>query len=176
MIAQFSPPARRLVAIGLTILAALICVQALVLPLAALLRSSLEGYHASGERLQRLRAIADRPDAPRSEPVPVGLSIPTHDALSAGAVLTGSINAARDRASLKSLDLIPVEADPATPQLVSVQLHVVGPTDAVLTLISELEHRQPLVRFARWKLTAVQGQPGQIEFAGTAQAIWADIP
>lgn len=178
MMAGFSPLTRRLVAIGLLIIAILLALNLLILPVHALMASSLDTLAESRFQLGRLRAIEARPDPVVGEPVPAGAVISAADHDGASMLLAEAITAAAARAQLEVQSIAPGQSERGAQ--VAAKIAVAGPHDAVLGFVNDLERGSPLARFDDWSITAnapaTAGEPVRLSLDATVVAAWKAGP
>ena len=197
MMASFSPFTRRVVAVGIFVLALLVLVNLIALPVYALTDSRLSGLEDARFQRARLEAIAARPPLPRSEPVPASLYLTASDRDRAADALIAAIGALAGRYEVQLDSIAPAAADPARPGAIAVTLAAHGEHDKMLAWINELERGAPAVYFPVWRLgqseagasTAVEGAPPHVppvgaaanslltlSFNATAVAVWEQRP
>jgi hypothetical protein len=197
MMAPFSPVTRRVVAVGIFVLALFGLINLVALPVYALTASSLSGLEDARFQRARLEAIAARPPLPRSEPVPASLYLTAPDRERAADALIAAIGAAASRYEVQVESIAPAAADPARPGAVTVTIAARGEHDRMLAWINDLERGTPAVYFPIWKLAqsdaaaanAVEGAPPPVppvgaaanssltlSFNATAVAVWEQRP
>jgi hypothetical protein len=197
MMTSFSPLTRRVVAVGIAVLALFALVNLVALPVYALTASSLSGLEDARFQRARLEAIAARPPLPRAEPVPASFYLTAPDRERAADVLIAAIGAAASRYEVQVDSIAPAAADPARPGAVTVTIAARGEHDRMLAWINDLERGTPAVYFLVWKLgqseagvtPAVEGAPPPIQpvgaaanspltlsFNATAVAVWEQRP
>jgi hypothetical protein len=198
MMASFSPFTRRLVAVGIALLALIGLINLVVLPVYTLTASSLSGLEDARFQRARLEAIAARPPLPRSEPVPASFYLTAPDRERAADALIAAIGSAAARYEVQVDSIAPVAgADPARPGAIAVTVAARGEHDRLLALINELERGTPAVYFPIWKLEqteagaapSVEGAPPPalpaaaagnspltLSLNATAVAVWEQRP
>jgi hypothetical protein len=150
MIDQLSPFTRKIVAVGLLVLAMLLVVQLIIAPLFSAIgdqRAELADLRARRVRLEATRARL----LPDGSTMPMALAIGAPDRAAAQlrlrALLTGS-------AGIAGVTLV-ANAAPATadrPQEVAIDLSATGSEAALTTFASLVEHGTPLIRFRHWRI------------------------
>jgi hypothetical protein len=170
MIDQFSPVTRRILAVGIAILALFGLVNLVVAPVYGVTGRSLAALADVRFRLARLEAIKARPIPARSVPVPVSLYVAAPDRESATDRLIAAINDAAGRYGVEVDSATPLEPDPSRPKAVGVSLQARGGQDQMLAWINELERGEPAVHFATWSLSP----NGEAPSAATAPGMVVD--
>jgi len=174
MIDQFSPLSRRLIAVGLLILALLLLVFFIVVPLYSTVGSAVSDMRDAQFRLERLEAIRARPLPARTEPIPAEQFIKAANAEAATELLIAQVNTAVT-ASQVTMDA-PVYADtPPGPQMLAVALRGSGPADAVFALFNQIERGVPAVRFKAWQISAADATGKTLRFEAVALAAWGAL-
>jgi hypothetical protein len=197
MMASFSPLTRRLVAVGIAVLALFALVDLVALPVYALTASSLSGLEDARFQRARLEAIAARPPLPRSQPVPASLYLTAPDRERAADALLAAIGTVAARYEIQVDSMAPAAADPTRPGAIAVTLAARGEHDKMLAWINELERGAPAVFFPIWKLgqseagamPAGEGAPPPVppvgaaanpaltlSFSAIAVAVWEQRP
>jgi Type II secretion system (T2SS), protein M subtype b len=173
MTASWSPLTRRLVALGLLILALLGVLNLIIMPVATMLTDSLDALHDNRFRLARLDAIDARPPLPPAPVLAPGLTVTGIDQGAAAAALIGNIGAAAARAqlALEPPTLLPSATGDA--KRLALRVAATGPEPMMLQFVNELERGAPLIRFRSWRLSVVEGSPRQLRFEAIAVAAWA---
>ncbi len=171
MIQEFSPRTRRIVAIGILVLLALLAVQ-LSAAVARAVSNSLDELEESRFRLARLEAIRARPAAPPPRPIPEELTFQAASYDEAAAQALAAVNAAAASAQLVLPTVSALPRDEANPNLIRISVAGSAPEQAVLTFIGEIEKASPAVRLRSWNATAAEGQPPALIFEGVAVAAW----
>jgi len=192
MTERFSPFTRRVLALGIAVLALLGLLNLVILPILGFTANRLSALEDARFRLARLEAIIARPPPERSAPVPASLYMNARSRQSATDTLISTIAASAARYEVHVDSIAPLEADPGRPKAIALSLAVRGEQDKMLAWINELERGQPAVHFATWSLgpdasggdpaplpSAAPAQapsgPVQLSFSGAASAIWEQV-
>ena len=152
MMAQFSPFTRRVVAIGILILALFALINLLIVPIYGLTAGSLSDLEDSRFQRARLEAIAARPPLPRSDPVPPSLYLTAPDRQRAVDALIAAVGGSASRYEIQLDSVGPQPADPARPKAIALTFTARGEQDRMLAWINELEVGPPAIRFGEWSL------------------------
>lgn len=152
MMAQFSPLSRRIVAIGIAVLALLGLINLVIVPLYGLTTGSLSDLEDARFQRARLEAIAARPPLPRSEPVPASLYVAAPDRQRASDALIAAIGGTAAGYEVQLDSVTPIDADPGRPETVGVRFTARGEQDKILAWINDLERGSPAAYFADWSL------------------------
>ena len=170
MIDQMSPLTRRIVAIGLLVLLALLLVQYVLAPLVGAIVDQRDALTALRAREWRLHATARR-TLPEASKVRPGQAIiapsPAQGSQRLQALLAGDAALAG-----VSVQLGPPCAPNHKPALLCVDLAVSGTEADIARFLNSVEHGTPIVRFRTWQLTPGQGTDIQLHFSGRALAVW----
>jgi hypothetical protein len=199
MMAQFSLPTRRILAVGIAVLAVLGLINLVIMPVYGVTARSLSALQDAKFQRARLEAVVARPPLPRSEPVPHSLYLVAPDRQRAIDMVIAAIGRTAQGYQVELDSVAPVEADPAHPEAIGITLSMRGEHDNVLALINDLEQGQPAVHFQNWTLksdTAASAAPvvpvseegapavpsrlaapgatptGGLTFSGVAAAVW----
>jgi len=152
MMAQFSPLSRRIVAIGIAVLALLGLINLVIVPLYGLTAGSLSDLEDARFQRARLEAIAARPPLPRSEPVPASLYVAAPDRQRASDALIAAIGGTAAGYEIQLDSVTPTDADPARPEAIGVRFTARGEQDKILAWINDLESGSPAAYFTDWSL------------------------
>ena len=169
MMAQFSPLTRRIVALGIAVLALFGLVNLVLAPIYSITAGSLSGLEDARFQKARLESIAARPPLPRSDPVPQEFYLGAPDRQSASDALIAAIGASAARYEIQIDSVTPESPEPGRAATVSATVVARGEQDKMLAWINDLERGTPAVYFASWSLAA---QPdGAVPAAEGAPAV-----
>ena len=171
MMAQFSPLTRRIVALGIAVLALLGLINLVIVPIYGLAAGSLSALEDARFQRARLEAIAARPPLPRSEPVPASLYLAAPDRQRASDALIAAIGGTAAGYEVQLDAVAPTEVDPGRPETIGVRFTARGEQDKILAWINDLERGSPAAYFADWTLG-----PGTDTPAASAPAAIAAPP
>jgi hypothetical protein len=172
MIADFSPLTRRLLAIGLLILALLLAVR-LATAVAGGVGGALESLDDSRFALARLEALRRRSEPPRAPPLQPGLAIAAASHEAAGEAAAGRIaGAASGKVLIDSISLL--SQDAANPRLVRISIAARGREPELLAFIQALEQPDPPIRLHEWSIAAPSPGAAELTLQATALAAWGD--
>jgi len=170
MIEQMSPLTRRIVAVGLLVLAILLIVQYVIAPLAGGISGQRDELAALRIREARLRATIRRP-LPKASSLGPAQVVEARNETQATqrlqALLAGDAAVAG-----ATLQLGPPCTPPASPGSLCAQIAVSGKEASVSHFLSQVEHGNPVIRFRVWQLTSGQGDDSQLCLTGRALAAW----
>lgn len=191
MMAQFSPLTRRIVALGIAVLAMFGLVNLVLAPIYSVTAGSLSGLEDARFQKARLEAIAARPPLPRSDPVPQSLYLAAPDRQQATDALIAAIGASAARYGIQLDSVTPATPEPARPATVTATVAARGEQDKMLAWINDLERGAPAIYFATWSLAAQPdgsipaaegapppapaapaGGPLMLAFTGNASIVW----
>ncbi len=175
MIQSFSPLTRRILAIGVLVLALLVAVN-VASGVAASVTAALDDLDDSRYRLARLEAIAKKPALPAAEPIPqnVAFSAPDHEA--AAGQVTQALNAAAATSQLTLAGISAAPQDRSNPGLISVAVAATGPEQPILAFIGEVEKGSPVIRLRSWTIRRASPDSPELAFEGVAVASWGGAP
>jgi hypothetical protein len=173
VIESFSPLTRRVLAVGLLILALLLAVQIFSLAAAAV-GTALGRLEDSRFALARVEAVRARPLPPRAPPLPLGqfLQADSHDTATAAAA--GRIRRAAGGSGVTLDGMTAVPADPANPRLVRISFAARAAEPALLAFIQAVEREDPPLRLHAWSIA--RAAPGAPELVLQASAVVAWSP
>lgn len=152
MIASFSPFTRKVLALGILLLALLGAIQLVIAPLYALTANSLSELEDARYRRARLESIAARPPLPTAAPVPASLYLTAPDRQRATDLLLAAIGGAAGRYQLQVDSIAAVPAESSRGAAIAVTVVARGEHDALLAWINDLETGTPNIHFADWSL------------------------
>jgi len=171
MISAFSPLTRRVLAVGLLVLALLLLLQLVVVPLFTIIGAQRDELATLRGRVAHLKAV-DRQAVPPLSTIPPHSTIRAAGAAAAQQRLRLAIGQAATAASVEIHGLMfrPSAAD--APQLMRVEVNISGSEEGLLRFAQMIEQGDPLIRFERWTLQA-PATPGQpIILSGRIAAVW----
>lgn len=174
MTQSFSPPARRIIALGLLALLLLIGAS-LVLKAAGSVRDALAELDDRRFRVARLNALAQRTAPSAGQPVPQGMSFQASSRDAAQAEFAGSLAAAADAAGVTIEGVAALPADPLNPPLIKISFAASGPEPALLGFINEIEQRRPAIRLPTWRMS-LNEDAGGLRLNAVALAVWETGP
>lgn len=166
-----SPATRRILAIGLLILALLLALQWLLLPLAGTIQ-------AQREELVGLRSRAAHLAAVRDQPLPRMSSLPAHSTIRAAAAgpaldqLKVAVNQAASAAGVTLRGMIAHSAADRSGALLALDIDATGSEEAITRFVGLLEDGDPLVRFESWRLQAGATPDQPLALSGRLAAAW----
>lgn len=191
MMAQFSPLTRRIVALGIAVLALFGLINLVLAPIYSVTAGSLSGLEDARFQKARLEAIAARPPLPRSDPVPEALYMPAPDRQRASDALIAAIGASASRYEIQLDSVTPVAPEPGRLATVGAAVAARGEQDKILAWINDLELGTPAIYFPTWSLAgqldgaipAAEGAPPpapampaggplNLAFSGSATIVW----
>lgn len=153
MIEQMSPAARKACALLLLMLVVLLIFVLVLQPIVGLVSTQLEQLNEARYARARYELLAAQPEPPKIEAVSPGLYIggaKRPDAESALSALVGAA-ASRSKVTLERNAIVAMDQQSPT---IAVDISVSGPEDAIATFIGDVEHGNPVLRFAQWQITA----------------------
>jgi hypothetical protein len=168
----FSPIGRRIIAVGLLILAILIAVVFIVLPLFSAIRIQLGELDEARFQKARLEAVDARPALRQGATVPNMLVMRARNQADAVQSLTRIVRTAAQTHDLTLEMLSPVASEPTTPMIAALDMTVTASETDVTAFINDLEQGEPPVRLVRWKLVPIEGQKGQVRLEARGAALW----
>jgi len=170
MIEQMSPLTRKIVAVGLLVLAVLLVLQYVIAPLIGGIAGQRDELAGLRIREARLRATIHR-SLPKASSVGATQVVAVLNEAQATqrlqALLAGDAAVAG-----ATLQLGPPCTPPAPPGSLCVQIAVSGGEASVDHFLSRVEHGVPVIRFRVWQLTSGQGGDSQLHLTGRALAAW----
>lgn len=171
MIERFSPLSRRILAVGILLLAIAAAIVLILLPISGALVTAREHLSDARFRVARIEALASRPPADPGRAVPAdGLILALDEAAASASFSTMlSATAAQQGVAITSMA---VTRDPGSPKRLQGQLALSGPEVNVIKFIHAIEHGRPLVRFRTWKLASTDGAQKQLTMDGLALVAW----
>ena len=175
MMTGLSPLGRRLVAIGLLVLAALVGMTAIE-TFASAPSAALADLEQARARSSRLEALLRRPSPLPTAAIPASyyFQAPTHQA--ATALVAGRIGAVAASAGLPPPVLRPGPQASAAPNLLRVGIAAEGPEPVLLGFVGDLERGTPPVRLRSWRILRLEGEPARVRLEATAVAAWEGAP
>jgi hypothetical protein len=180
MIADFSPFTRKLLAIGMLILALFGLSGLVVTPVYSLVSTSLSELADARFRLARVEALRTEPAMPPGDTVPPGLIVKAPDAAAAAAQVQAMLGATVARTQVQLVGSGTLPAGPTDTGQVLQTITVKGNHDAVLAFVNDIERTEPMLRFRTWSLTAepsaAPGQPAMLNLDAVLVAAWSKAP
>lgn len=172
MIEGLSPFTRKLLALGLLLLAMLLGVN-LLTGLIGTTGASVGALEDARFRLARLDALKAAPPPPKIEPLPRSSYFRAADAEAASELLVAAIQAASQSAQMPLEGATPLPADTGNGLLLRASISGAGPEAAVLGFVAALEREEPAVRLASWSVRQVDEQAGTVRIEAIAVAAWS---
>jgi hypothetical protein len=156
---SFTPLTRRIVALGLLVLAILLGISWAVMPLITANELALKDLADVRRALARARAQVDGPEAPVVRSFPDGAAIWSADRKAASDELSGRLAGLAAGHHL-DLQLLPgPQMQTAAPSPVSIGLSASGAREDVVRFINVLEAGALQIRFRRFHLSRLQVAP-----------------
>ena len=171
MIASFSPLTRRILAVGLLILALLLAVQVFSLAATAI-GTALGRLEDSRFALARVEAVRARPLPPRAPPLPPGQFLQADSHNTATAAAAGRIRTAAGGSGVTLEGMTAVPADPANPRLVRISFAARAAEPALLNFIQTVERNDPPLRLHAWSIARTPGGP-ELVLQASAVVAWS---
>jgi len=159
MIATFSPFSRKVIAVGLLVMALLLGLSGLVLPLGEAIADDLARLRHVRAEVARLQGIALDSSDTSVAPVPQGMYISAPDLAKAYALFAGDLSVAAARRGVEVHVQPPALSGTQAPSMLSLQFEARGNPDALLLLVNDLERGARLIRFSRMTVGVPPGVP-----------------
>ena len=170
IISHLSPPLQRFVALGVALLVALAALLLVILPLLGWTAQTMEDLRSLRERRARLDAIAAHLPTRRVAESFEGRYFAAPDQNQARRQLQARLLASATGAGVATPNL-PGAGMTSVPGIVSVRFQASGSAEALLTFVDALEHGQPRIWLAQWKMTGGEsGRDAVLE--AEARAAW----
>ena len=175
MIENFSPITRRILAVGLLVLALLVGLRLVALA-AAGVGSALERLQDSRFALARVEAVRARPLPLQAKPLPPDqfYGAASHEAAAAAGVTRLRSVAGENGVTLDSLTPVPV--DPANPQLVRLSFAARAAEPSLLAFLQALERDDPPMRLHGWSIARAAPDTPELALQGSAVMAWSPAP
>lgn len=171
MSSDFSPLTRKVLAIGLLILALLLVWTVILSPLFSALGSSLtELDNARFQRL-RLEQIETRPTPEKAATLAPDIVINAQSKTEASDQFTVHFSSLANGNGLQTVSVVQTNND-QTGKLVGVEFALSGPEENIVKFINIAEKSAPNIRFRNWQITAIDANDPNLQFSGQALAGW----
>jgi len=173
----FSPLSRRIIAVGLLVLAVLLAINLIIVPLGQANADQLDALAAARMQLKHVEAIASTEPPAKGDPVPSSALIiaPNRDAGMATMVSALSASGAKFKLAPPALTMGPISGPFDDPHLI-VDVAVAGSETDIVAFIADVELTVPAIRFQSWSIFASDGPGGQSKLQARAVAIWMPRP
>jgi hypothetical protein len=172
MIESFSPLTRRILALGLLVLAVLLGLRLILLGVAAV-GTALERLEDSRFALARVEAVRARPVPPRTPPPPAGQFLQAASHAAAAEAAGARVRAAASASGVTLETIAPLPEDLANPRLVRLALAARGTEPAMLAFVQAVERDDPPMRLQGWSIgRPAPDAPGLI-LQGSAVMAWS---
>jgi len=168
---SFSPVTRKILAIGLLVLALLIAVQLVLVPLAGAIAEQRAELADLRGRAAHLSAVLDTALPPMSQ-------LPAHAIIKAGARdaavarFEGAINQASAAAGVNLQQQAAMPSGINADQLIRLRVAATGSEEALLRFAAILEHGEPLARFQSWHIQTGTGPDRTLVLTSQIVAAW----
>lgn len=175
MIENFSPLTRRILAIGLLVLALLVVLQLLGL-VAGTVGGALGRLEDSRFALARVEAIRARPLPPPAPPLPPGQALQAASHSAAADLAAARLRTAAGELGVTLDSVTPVPEDPANPRLVRLSFAARAAEPALLGFIQAVERDDPPLRLHGWSIAPVAPNAPELILQGSAVLAWSPAP
>lgn len=171
VLSQFSPLTRKILALGLLVLALLLFWTLVVSPVAAQMDSSLTELEDARFQRVRLENLKTRPTPDKAEPLPAGIVFNANSREEAATGLSGYISSLAAQNGLQVAN-ITVRPGGDTGKLLAFDLSFIGEEVSVARFINQAEKGSPMIRFRSWQIEAGNDSDPSLQFSGQAVAAW----
>lgn len=175
MIDSFSPLTRRILALGLLVLALLVGLRLIVLVVGGV-GDALDRLEDSRFALARVEAIRAGPLPPRMPPLAPGqfLQAETHAVAADAAAARIRDAATRHIVTLEGMTAAP--QDPANPKLVQLSFVARAAEPALLGFLQTVEQDGPPLRLQGWSIGRGSPDSPELSLQATAVVAWSAAP
>jgi len=172
MIESFSPFTRRVLAIGLLILALLVAGQLFAL-IASGVGNALDRLQDSRFALARVEAVRTRPPPPRAAPLPPGQFIGADSHGTAAAAAAGRIRTAAGQSGVTLEAMAAAPVDPLNPKLVRLTFAARAAEPALLGFLQTVERDDPPLRLNSWSISRAAPDSPELILQASAVTAWS---
>ncbi|WP_162806438.1 hypothetical protein [Sphingosinicella terrae] len=171
MIGTLSPLSRRIIALGILVLALLLALTAIETMTAAV-GDALARLEQARSRSARLEALRDRPSPPEPTPLPEGMALRAPGHAAAAELAQARIATAASSAEIVPSQIEPAPQDSSNPGLVRVAVVVEGAESRILDFVERLERDPPAIRLRAWRIGRLEGEASGLRLDAVAVAAW----
>lgn len=171
---NFSPFARRLIALALLFVVVVTALNVVLVPGITWVGDALGSLNDARFRRGHLAAEAAQPQLPSGDRITPDCCLTGQTRIVAEAGLRGVINGASASTTVTVERMAPVAA--VKSDTIAVAIVAVAPDAAMMAFIDRLEHGAPVVRLTRWQLAAVDVPHGAVRLDAQITAVWRPRP
>lgn len=171
IVESLSPLLRRILALGLALLAALLLWSVAVAPVVEAVSASRNAFAESRFRLARLQRMADAPPPPAPPAQLQGQIFRAPDRKAAEARLTALLRDLAQRQQLR-LEAAAVPASAGQPGVIDCEIIVEGPAAMLTQWLYAIESGELLMRFDRAEMTSDGKAGGMARLSGRLSVVW----
>lgn len=171
VISQFSPLTRKILALGLLVLALLLVWRLILSPVAAQMEGSLTELEDARFQRVRLENLQNRPKPDKAEALPAGIVFSAKSREEAAAGLNGYIGGLAAKHGLQIANITP-RPGAETDKLLAFDLALIGEEVSVTRFINQAERGSPMIRFRSWQIEAGSDSDPNLQFSGQVIAAW----
>lgn len=175
MIDSFSPLTRRILAVGLLVLALLVGLRLIVL-VAGSVGAALDRLEDSRFALARVEAVRARPLPPRSPPLSPGQFLQAESHAVAADAAAARIRDAATQNTVTLEGITPVPQDPANPRLVRLSFAARAAEPALLAFLQAVERDGPPLRLQGWSIGRGSPDSPDLNLQANAAIAWSAAP
>lgn len=171
VLSQFSPLTRKILALGLLVLALLLVWTLMLSPVAAQMENSLTELEDARFQRERLEKLQVRPQPEKAEALPANIVFISDSREEAAVGLSNYISSL---AAQNDLQVANITAHPGgkTDKLLISDFALIGEEGSVARFINQAERGAPIIRFRSWQIEAGNANDPSLQFSGQAVAAW----
>lgn len=171
VLSQFSPLTRKILALGLLILALMLVWRLILSPVAMQMESSLTELDDARFQRVRLENLQARPKPEEAEALPADIVFSANSREEAALGLSGYISGLAAQNGLQVANITP-RPGAETDKLLAFDLALIGEELSVVRFINQAERGSPMIRFRSWQIEAGNDSDHNLQFSGQVVAAW----